>query len=780
MAASETQPSADDVSTTSVGHLVLRITGMTCSGCVARVEGALFEMAGVTQANVNLMTEEASVDFEGASLGATDLIETVEAIGFGASVKTGVGDVASSETAEENLRDAQKRLKLAWALTGPVAVLMLLQMTGTFVISYPYYGIIEILLALPVIAISGAETFRKAWMSSLQRRPNMDALIALGTSAALVTGPLALFGMPVESFAAVAAMIMAFHLTGRYLETRARGRASSAIRQLLELGAKTACIERDGAEVEVAIDQVQHDDVMVIRPGEKIPTDGVIISGASAVDESMATGEPIPVDKGVGDEVLGATVNTTGQLRVRATRIGEKTFLAQVARIVQEAQAGKVPIQDFADRVTSVFVPVILGIALLTLFAWLLFPEFMHGLGAWAAPYLPWAAPYLPWSVPEEASRLSMGIFAAVAVLVISCPCAMGLATPTAIMVGTGQAARRGILFREGAAIQNLRNVRIVCFDKTGTLTHGAPKVVEVVPAEGETTVGVLEVASAVEQHSEHPIAKAILAATRAEKGEIVASENFVAHPGKGAVAEADGVVVHVGKAGYLDGNEVDLSALDHTRYRFELEGKTVVLVARNKKVVGAIGISDTLKPESVRVIKTLKRMLLRCVLLTGDNQGTADIVAEQVGIEKVVADVLPADKALEVETLKDDTIGNVAMVGDGINDAGALAAADVGIALGTGTDIAIESSDVTLVSGDLWTLVTAIQLSRATYNKIVQNLFWAIGYNLLAVPLAVLGLLHPVIAEICMALSSINVVWNSLRLRKFDPERVTARVLRR
>jgi Cu+-exporting ATPase len=758
-------------SSESHAHLVLHVTGMTCSGCSGRVEGVLTNTAGVVQANVNLMTEEASVDYEGEALDAEALVKAVEAIGFGASLKDDPQDTTGFDLAEENLLAAKKRLKLAWALTGPVAILMLLQMAG--LIKIPYFHLIEIVLALPVLVIFGAETFRMAWLSTLQKSPSMDALIALGTSAALITGPLALLGMPVESFAAVAAMIMAFHLTGRYMEAQARGRASSAIRQLLELGAKTARVERDGVETEVAIDEVRCDDIMIVRPGEKIPTDGVIVSGASAVDESMATGEPIPVDKAVGDEVLGATLNTTGQLRVRATRIGQDTFLAQVARIVQEAQAGKVPIQDFADRMTNIFVPVILGVAALTFFAWLLFPTLMQTMGGWAAPYL-------PWSVPEEASRLSMGIFAAVAVLVISCPCAMGLATPTAIMVGTGQAARRGILFREGAAIQNLRNVRIVCFDKTGTLTHGAPKVVEVVPVDGETTLSVLETAAAVEQHSDHPIAKAILMATRDEKGVIAESENFVAHPGKGAVAVVEEMSIHVGKKGYLDANEIDISGLAHTHYRFDREGKSVVLVARDRKAVGAIGISDTLKPESVRVVKILKRMLLRCVLITGDNKGTADIVAEQVGIERVVADVLPADKALEVETLKDDTIGNVAMVGDGINDAGALAAADVGIALGSGTDIAIESSDVTLVSGDMTSLVTAIQLSRATYNKIVQNLFWAIGYNLLAVPLAMLGLLHPVIAEICMALSSINVVWNSLRLRKFDPEKVTQRVMQR
>ena len=750
-------------------HLVLRLTGMTCAGCSGRIESTLAELEGVFSANVNLMTEEAVLDYDSESLQPQGMIDAIERIGFGATVKIEGGAEAQEDVAERNLREAHRHFAVAWALTAPLTALMALHMTRA--LSIPYYTVLEIVLALPVLGIAGRDTFRKAWKTSLQRSPNMDALIALGTSAALLTGPLKLLGMPVESFAAVAAMIMAFHLTGRYLEARARGRASSAIRALLELGAKTARIERDGREVEVEIAEVRVGDVLVVRPGEKIPADGAVVSGQSAVDESMATGEPLPVDKEAGDEVIGATVNTTGVLRVRATRVGKDAFLAQVAKIVQEAQAGKVPIQDFADQVTAKFVPLILALAAATFLAWVLLPGLMGAIGGWAAPYL-------PWTIAEDASPLSMGVFAAVAVLVISCPCAMGLATPTAIMVGTGLAAGRGILFREGAAIQALRNVRTICFDKTGTLTHGKPEVAEVVALEGETEVSVLETAAAVEQWSEHPIARAIVNKNAAMKGAVRAGEAFEAVPGKGATAQYGGAPIHVGKAKYLEANGIDCAALEHTAYRFGCEGKSVVLVARGKRAIGAIGISDTLKPGSVRAIKILKRMKLHCVMLTGDHEGAAKIIAEQVGIDTVAADVLPADKADEVQRLKRNTIYNVAMVGDGINDAGALAAADVGIALGTGTDIAIESAGVTLVSGDLAALVTAIQLSHATYNKILQNLGWAFGYNLLAVPLAMLGLLHPVVAEICMAASSINVVWNSLRLRKFDPKRAVARLM--
>jgi Cu+-exporting ATPase len=463
-------------------------------------------------------------------------------------------------------------------------------------------------------------------------------------------------------------------------------------------------------------------------------------------------------------------VNANGALRVRATKVGKDTFLAQVAKLVRDAQGSKPPIQGFADELTSVFVPIVLVIALATFVLWLTLPTVMQAVGGWIAPYL-------PWSLPTDGNTLSQAIYAAVAVLVISCPCAMGLATPTAIMVGTGLAAGRGILFREGAAIQSMRELTVLAFDKTGTLTHGKPEVTEVFAAEGVSTGALLGWAAAVELLSEHPIAAAVV--NKAERSGVHAheAEGFESLPGKGAVARIAGKPVAVGKTALLTALGIDTAPVDHAIYRMAREGKTVVLVAHDGVAVGALGLQDTLKRDSVKVVKLLRRLGIRPVMLTGDHQATAQIVAEQAGIDDVVADVLPEGKAAAIKELKQSNFGKVGMVGDGINDAGALATADVGIAMGTGTDIAIDASDVTLVRGELELLLTAILLSHATYRTIVQNLGWAFGYNLVAIPLAIVGLLHPVVAEICMALSSLFVVGNSLRLRQFTTERESERV---
>lgn len=748
-----------------------RITGMTCAGCVRRVETGLKALDGVSEATVNLMTGEAAVAYDPDQVGPPAIVAAVEGLGFGASVLSAENDDYKIDVTQEALVSAGKRFRLAWALTGPIALFMLLHMTGIW--HPPHWDKIELLLALPVLAVAGRETIAKGFKTLRAKAPNMDALIALGTLAAYSTGPMHLFGMDVASFAAVSSMIMAFHLTGRYLEARARGRASDAIRKLLEMGAKTARVRRGSDVVEIPAEEIRVGDVMIIKPGEKIPTDGVVVAGTGAVDESMATGEPIPVDKNVGDGVLGATVNQTGSLEVRATKIGENTFLAQVAKVVREAQASRPAIQEFADQITGIFVPLVLGLAVFTAVLWLTLPGMMETLGGWASPWL-------PWSPRGEISNLSMAIFSAVAVLVISCPCAMGLATPAAIMVGTGVAAGRGLLIREGAAIQRLRQLTILCLDKTGTLTRGKPKVTEVESVGGTEARDVLTWAAAVSLFSEHPLAQAIAEKATRDHCAMLPAGDFEAVPGKGTRAMVDGAVVLVGKPAYLAEAGVDIKPIEHVVYRMQREAKTVAAVARGNSAAGVIGIADTLKPESVRAVKILKRMGIRCIMITGDNQATAEVVADQCGIERVIANMLPQGKAKAVANLKVETIGTVGMVGDGINDAGALAAADVGIALGTGTDIAIEAADVALIKGDLMALVEVILLGRATYYKIVQNLFWAFGYNLVFVPLAMVGLLHPVIAEICMALSSLNVIGNSLRLRSFDPEKLTKEVMRR
>ncbi|MCX5758769.1 MAG: heavy metal translocating P-type ATPase [Candidatus Hydrogenedentes bacterium] len=731
----------------------LKITGMTCSGCARRVEVALSKTPGVTSASVNLLAEEAIVAYDPSRVTCDAFADTIRAIGYGAEEKRRTLGSDEPDEAERLRVAALRRVVLAWVLTAPGMILMLLPMPG---MSGTYHAWIETLLALPVLAVAGAGTFVMAWRTTRHGSPNMDALIALGSGSAFVTGPLALAGLPVANFSGVAAMIVAFHLTGRYLEARARGRASHAIRRLMELGARTARIERDGTEIEVAIQDVAIGDVIVVRPGEKIPTDGVVVSGASAVDESMATGEPLPVEKATGDSVLGATINAFGLLRVRATKIGEDTFLAQVVRMVAEAQSGKIPIQAFVDRVTSVFVPIVLGVALLTFGAWMLAPDWMR---AWAA----YAAPLLPWMQMGTSSTATQAVFAAVAVLVIACPCAMGLATPTALMVGTGLAASRGTLVRSGESLQALRTVRAVCLDKTGTLTLGKPSVTGIATTDGYASGDVLMWAASVEAGSEHPLATAIVGAN---KPTLEPATSFHAEPGLGASANVADHVVLVGKQRFLEARGVDATPLRPAIEHFEADGKTVVLVARDGVAMGVIAVSDALKPESPQAVGALRARGLHVVMLTGDHEAAARAVGREAGIDEVVADVLPGAKAEAIRALQ-GRYGAVAMVGDGINDAAALTQADVGIAIGAGSDIAIESAGIILVRGSLLGLVESFHLADTTFSTIRQNRFWAIGYNLLAMPLAVLGLLHPLAAEAAMAASSLTVVGNALYLKR-------------
>jgi Cu+-exporting ATPase len=736
----------------------LSVEGMHCASCVVSVECELKRLPGVYKATVNLPTEEAFVEYDPSQLDLQAILAAVARVGYQAKVKTDA-EPEEDDSAERKFRAARRRLILAWALTAPVMLLMFFHMTGIF--HAHYFDWLEVLFAIPVLAVAGFETYRSAFRSAAHLRANMDTLIALGSLAAFITGPLLLLGLPIANYAAVGAMIMSFHLTGRYLEARARGRASHALRQLLELGAKTACIERDGAEVEVSIREVRVGDVMVVRPGEKIPTDGVVVSGESAVDESMATGESLPVEKGPGDELIGATLNTTGLLRARAEKVGKDTFLAQVVRIVQQAQGSKVPIQEFADRVTGVFVPIVLALALTTFLAWLAFPDAMRAAASWA----PWAN--VGHDHLAAPSNLTLAIFAAVAVLVIACPCAMGLATPTALMMGTGIGAAHGILIRNGAAIQAMREVKAIALDKTGTLTKGLPSVTDVARADGLSETDVLRLAAAVESGSEHPIAAAVVRRAREDGISAPPAERFEALPGRGVKALVEGATISAGKPAYAREQGVDLASVEGEIERMQSEGKTLVVVASDTRALGVVAVADTLKEDSKAAVKALRDLGLEVAMITGDNERTARAIAAELGITRVLADVLPDQKRDAVQRLQSE-FGRVAMVGDGINDAAALAQADVGIAIGTGTDIAIESSDITLVSGNLSALVTAVRLSEATFRKIKQNLFWAFGYNVVAVPLAVLGLLHPLIAEAAMALSSINVIGNSLRLKRF------------
>lgn len=734
------------------------VENMHCASCSAAIRSAIDRLDGIVSSDVNLAIRRVTVEFDPARIDAAAIRSAIEAAGYRTSSPT-TGQDERLDRENRELAAARRRLIIAWGLTLPIIIWMLPEM----LFHYAMFGhttlhIGMVALAAPVLFVPGLATYRSAANAVAHRNANMDVLIAIGTLVALATGP-ASFYYPIANYSGIAAMIMAFHLTGRYLEAKARGRASDAIKKLLRLGARTAVVLIDGAEVEVPIDSVRVGDVMVVRPGQKIPTDGKIVKGTSDIDESMATGESLPVPKGTGDEVIGATVNVHGLLHVQASRVGEETFLSQVIRLVEQAQGTRVPIQEFADRVTSVFVPVVLAIAALTAVTWLFGHRFLVTIIQAASPYLPWVDPTL------TATTLAIG--ATVAVLVIACPCALGLATPTALMVGTGLGAEHGVLIRHGAAIQLLRECGTIVFDKTGTLTRGKPDVTGIYASDGFDPTDVLRYAAGAEQGSEHPIARAVV--NRAvEQPNMVLPEvrDFVAVPGRGIRASVLDRQLVVGNRALLIENGIDPSPLDGWTQAAEQRGQTVMLVAIDGLAAGALALADTLKDEAATAIDLLHRMGYKTVMVTGDNRRTAEAIGEQAGVGRILAEVLPADKAEQIRHLQENG-QRVAMVGDGINDAPALAQADVGIALGTGTDIAIESSDVTLVRGDLMTVVTAVNISRHTFRKIRQNLTWAFVYNVVAIPIAVAGLLHPVIAEIAMAGSSISVVTNANRLRR-------------
>ncbi len=740
-----------------VRRAILPIDGMTCAACVRHVERALNGVEGVLSANVNLATERATVEYV-AGVATTDTLkEAVSNAGYQV-VEDWSGDPMESAPDMEALRaqDARRRLWVSWIFTGPIIVLMLLHMVGIHWASMAVMDITLAILALPVLIWAGSETFVSAWKAVTHGTANMDVLIAMGTAASWLSAPLSLF-TPLASYGAVAAMIMAIHLTGRYIEANARGRASQAIRKLVQLGAKEATLLVDGEEYRVPLSQVKVGDTLLVRPGEKIPIDGMVLEGESAVDESMATGESMPVTKESGDEVIGATLNQEGLLKIEATRVGADTFLSQVIRMVEDAQGTRVPIQAFADHVTALFVPFIIVTALVTLVIWLVFGEALQGLVLQASTLLPWLDP--------QASGLTLALAATISVLVIACPCALGLATPTALMVGSGMGAERGILIRHGAAIQTLRDVSVVVLDKTGTLTVGQPRVTNVVALQGSER-DILRWAASVEQGSEHPLGQAVVQEARNRGLELTRLEGFEAVRGKGVIGQLQGERVLVGGRRLLADAGIDASLVEERLAELESEAKTTMAVARDGEIVGLIAVADPIKPETREVIAELHALGIQTAMLTGDNRKTAEAIAAEAGIDHVVAGVLPDGKVAEIKRLQ-ERYGAVAMVGDGINDAPALTQAEVGIAIGTGTDIAIESSDVTLVRGDLHGVVQAIRLSRATFSKIKQNLFWAFAYNVVMIPLAVVGMMHPVLAEIAMASSSISVVTNANLLRR-------------
>jgi Cu+-exporting ATPase len=740
--------------------ITLPIGGMTCASCTATVQAALAKVKGVLSASVNLATEKATVTYIPGVSGFEDFKKAVDATGYTLlDLSEADEGEAQADQEERKMQDARFRMWTAWAFTVPIILWMFLEMF--FGIMWPNETIFNlgmILLSLPVLFWVGIKTYKGAWAAITHRHANMDTLIALGTGVSLLTGP-AFFFFPIANYAGVAAMIMAFHLTGRYVEESAKGRASQAIRKLLELGAKTARVLRDGQEVEIPVEDVQVGDLMIIRPGEKIPTDGVIVEGQSAIDESMATGESMPVNKVSGDEVIGATVNQEGLLKVKATKIGKDTFLSQVIKLVEECQGSKVPIQEFADRVTGIFVPIVIGIAALTIFAWILLPTIMQPLVS-AGTFLPWVNPNL--------GILTLAVVSMVAVLVIACPCALGLATPTALMVGSGIGAENGILIRSGEAIQTFKDIKVVIFDKTGTITKGKPETTDIIVAQGWDKSSLLEYTASAELGSEHPLGRAIVEKAKALNLDVNSPQDFQAVRGKGVSAVVKGKQVLVGTRRLMQENQVDSKPLESEMFRLEGEAKTAMLVSIDGQLSGLVAVADSLKEDSAAAINALHEKGIQTAMITGDNQRTADAIARKVGIDYVLAEVLPEGKVNEVQKMQSQ-YGLVAFVGDGINDAPALTQANVGVAIGTGTDIAIEASDVTLVRGELTGVVEAINLSQATFRKIKQNLFWAFIYNVGMIPLAVIGWMHPVLAEIAMAISSITVVGNANRLRKYD-----------
>jgi len=750
--------------------VTMRVDGMHCASCVASVEKALKNVPGVKVASVNLATETAHVTFDSSAASYDALAGAVDAAGYKAAAQaeesTDSGVETELEKDERKISTARRKMWFAWAGTIPIVAWMIPEMVGGFMIGGALaYNIGMLVLGVLVLAIPGRETFRSAWKSATHLAPNMDVLIAMGTFASVATGAVNVlhqFGLApaFANFAGVAGMIMAFHLTGRFIETKAKGRASQAIKKLLTLEAKEATVERDGSEMKIAVSSLQAGDIMVVRPGEKIPTDGVVVSGESSVDESLATGESMPVGKNEGSEVIGATINKNGMLKVKATRVGKDTFLSQVIRMVEEAQGSKIPIQALADKITSVFVPVVIGVAAATIAAWLLFPAFFGGVALWLSGFLPWVTPGM--------GPVALALFAGIAVLVIACPCALGLATPTALMVGSGMGAENGVLIRKGAAIQTLKDVKTIVLDKTGTITEGKPGVTDIVTlAEGTDERALLQLAGAVEKGSEHPLAQAIL--TRAEQDGPLAlsAQKFEAVTGRGVKAQVDGKTVLIGTAAFLEENDISLpGAAVEEKQKLEDQAKTAMCVARDGALLGFIAVADRVKEDSSKALGALRELGFQTAMITGDNERTAQAIAREVGIDIVIANVLPEDKANEIKRLQAE--GQlVAMVGDGINDAPALTQADIGIAIGTGTDVAIEAGDIVLVQGELSAVVKAVKLSRATFTKIRQNLFWAFFYNVVMVPLAILGAMHPVLAEIAMAFSSINVVTNSRRLQK-------------
>lgn len=730
--------------TSSSTKAELNISGMTCAACSTKIERKLSKTEGVKKATVNLAINKATVEYDPAKIKVSDLIKVVADLGYGAKpVETADQDREKAER-EREIRNLRRELLFAAVLSSPLILAMILGMSGID-IPFLHDWRFQLALATPVQFIIGFRFYRNSYYALRAKSPNMDVLVAMGTTAAYCYSLYNSFfqelmpGMMMKDlYFEAAAVIITLILLGKYLEAVAKGKTSEAIKKLMGLQAKTARVIRDGVEIDIPVEEVAIGEVIVVRPGEKIPVDGVIIEGGSAVDESMLTGESLPVEKEVGDEVIGATINKFGTFKFKTTKIGKETVLSQIIKMVEEAQGSKAPIQKIADQVSGVFVPVVLGVAVLTFIIWY-FGDY----------------------------NLTKGIISAVSVLVIACPCALGLATPTAIMVGTGKGAEQGILIKGGEHLETAYKIDTVVLDKTGTITKGRPEVTDIIPLAGSDRTELLRLAAIAEKKSEHPLGVAIFETAKRELGEVPDPEQFTAIPGRGVAAVIEGKEVLVGTRKLMEERGLDPTGYESRLGELEDQGKTAMLMAVENKLVALIAVADVIKDTSAEAIRELTGLGIEVFMITGDNRRTARAIAEQVGIENVLAEVLPENKAEEVEKLRAQ--GRVvAMVGDGINDAPALATADIGMAIGTGTDIAMEAADITLMRGDLRSIVTAIRLSRKTMSKIKQNLFWAFIYNTIGIPFAAMGMLNPIIAGAAMAFSSVSVVTNSLSLKRF------------
>lgn len=725
----------------------LNVIGMTCAACATRIEKGLNKLEGVLKASVNLALESATVEYNPLQTNTSDMIKQVEKLGYQASLKDD-GKEEVADLKEKELQAQQGKFLFSLILSIPLLWAMVSHFRFTSFIYLPELFMnpwVQLALATPVQFIVGNQFYVGAYKALRNRSANMDVLVALGTSAAyfyslyLSIASIGTNQHMVELYYETSAVLITLIILGKLFEVRAKGRSSEAIKKLIGLQAKTATVLRDGFEQEIPLEEVQVGDIFIVKPGDKIPVDGEIIEGRSALDESMLTGESIPIDKAVGDFVIGATLNKNGVLKVKATKVGRDTALAQIIKVVEEAQGSKAPIQRLADQISGIFVPIVVGIAIVTFFIWFI----------WVAP----------GNFAEALEKM-------IAILVIACPCALGLATPTSIMAGSGRAAEFGILFKGGEHLERTHRVTTILLDKTGTVTNGAPVLTDVLVEDGFDENQFLQLVGSAEKQSEHPLAQAIVAGIMKRNVKLYDVEEFKAIPGYGIKAKVNGQTILAGTRRLMQKHNIAISSHLQTMESLEETGKTAMLISIDEQYAGMVAVADTIKETSKEAVQRLKNMGLEVIMITGDNERTAKAIASEAGIARVVAEVLPEGKAEEVKRLQQQE-KIVAMVGDGINDAPALAIADIGMAIGTGTDIAMEAADITLIRGDLNSIADAIFMSKKTIRNIKQNLFWAFAYNSLGIPIAAFGLLAPWLAGAAMAFSSVSVVLNALRLQR-------------